>query len=407
MLFLQLNKNDIKNHDKIIMVFYYGYWYNKQRWLKLKKIIKICLVASFLLVTGCQEKYQYYSKQIVGPFDTITTYITYAKSEEDFEKQCDMIDEKLNYYDHLFDKYSSYDDLNNVKTINDYAGKKAIEVDQPLINLLELSIQRYKDISSKVNIAFGSVIEIWHTYREVAESNGGVGKVPSMEELKKANQHTNIESIKIDKEKKTVYISDEKVSIDLGATAKGYAIELVKQELIDMGVDNFLLSGGGNVASYGERKITKEGDFYLDECQNKYCVGIQSPGDGNFSHDADDENIENEAILVVQGESIVTSGDYQRFYEDINGVRYHHLIDPETLYPAVHFRSVSIITEDSGYADFLSSAVFLMEYEDGLDLINSLDGVEAIWLLEDGKIRYSDGLKDGKDFYVIDKERIK
>lgn len=371
----------------------------------MKKFLKICIVVSFLFVTGCQEEYKYYSKNIVGPFDTITTYITYAKSEEDFNEQYDLIDEKLNYYDHLFDKYTAYEDFNNVKTINDNAGVKAIEVDQPLINLLELSIERNKEISSKVNIAFGNVIEIWHDYREKAESHGGVGKVPSHDELKKANQHTDIESIKIDKDKKTVYINDKQVSIDLGATAKGYAIELVKQDLIKMGADNFLLSGGGNVASYGERKISKDGDFYLDECRDKYCVGIQSPLDGNFAHDTGDS--ENEAVLVVKGQSIVTSGDYQRFYEDINGVRYHHLIDPDTLFPAVHFRSVSIITEDSGYADFLSSAVFLMDYEEGLKLVNSLDGVEAIWLLENGKIRYSDGLKDGNEFYVIDKDRLK
>lgn len=376
--------------------------------MKVKKIVNLFLICSLLLIAGCQKKiqYQYLTNRFVGPFDTITTYITYAKSEEEFEKQCDLIDEKLNYYDHLFDKYSSYDDVNNIKTINDLAGKQAVEVDQPLIDLLELCIERNKSISNKVNIAFGSVIDIWHDYRENAQANGGVGEVPTLKELQNAAKHTNIESIKIDKEKKTVYIEDENVSIDVGATAKGYAIELIKQDLISMGVDNFLLSGGGNVASYGERKIKKEGTFYLDACQTNYCVGIESPQDGNFSHDEDDENYENEAILVVQGQSIVTSGDYQRFYEGIDGKRYHHLIDPDTLEPAVHFRSVSIVTEDSGLADFLSSAVFLMEYEDGLELVNSLDGVEAIWLLDDGKIRMSAGLKDNDNLYVIDKSRL-
>lgn len=372
--------------------------------MKLKKSICLVLVFAMMVLSGCQPKYQYMSRRFIGPFDTVTTYIAYALSEDDFEKQCALIEKDLDYYDHLFDKYNSYDDLNNVKTINDNAGKKAIEVDQPLIDLLEVSIERNKTISNKVNIAFGSVINIWHTYRKRAESDGGVGGVPTDEELKKANGHTKIESIEIDKDKKTVYINDDNVSIDVGATAKGYAIELIKQDLIKMGVDSFLLSGGGNVASHGERKISKEGDFYLDECHDKYCVGIESPKDGNFSHD--DENSDNEAVLVVQGESIVTSGDYQRFYEDINGVRYHHLIDPDTLYPAVHFRSVSIITDDSGLADFLSSAVFLMEYEEGLKLINSLDGVEAIWLLEDGKIRMSSGLKDNDGLYVIDKSRL-
>lgn len=375
--------------------------------MKLKRGILGILVLSMVSLTfGCQKKYELKSHYITGPFDTITTYMSYVNSEEEFSKQCDYIEEQLNYYDHLFDKYNTYEDMNNLKTINDNAGKKAIKVDEPLIDLLTLSIERYQTISSKVNIAFGSVINIWHDYREKAENNGGVGTVPTDTQLQEANQHCDINSIQIDKQEKTVYIDDALVSIDVGATAKGYAIELIKQGLIDQGVDNFLLSGGGNVASHGERKIQKEGDFYLDECANKFCVGIESPQDGNYAASADDPDSENEAVLVVQGQSIVTSGDYQRFYQDINGVKYHHLIDPDTLYPAVHFRSVSIITEDSGLADFLSSAVFLMEYEDGLKLVNSLEGVEAIWLLEDGKIRMSDGLKDNDNIYVIEKSRL-
>lgn len=376
--------------------------------MKLKKLVLSLLSLSMMMImTGCSKKYELMSHYITGPFDTITTYMSYVSSEEEFNEQCDYIEEQLNYYDQLFDKYNTYNGMNNLKTINDNAGKKAIEVDQPLIDLLNLSIERNRKISSKVNIAFGSVINIWHDYREEAESHDGVGTVPSDEELEKANQHTSIDSIEIDEKKKTVYINDALASIDVGATAKGYAIELIKDGLIEMGVDNFLLSGGGNVASHGQRKIQKEGEFYLDDCADKFCVGIESPQDGNYAASADDPDSENEAVLVVQGESIVTSGDYQRFYQDVNGVRYHHLIDPETLYPAVHFRSVSIITEDSGLADFLSSAVFLMEYEEGLKLVNSLDGVEAIWLLEDGKIKMSDGLKDNDNVYIIEKSRLK
>ena len=375
--------------------------------MKLKKLVLSLLSLSMMMImTGCSKKYELMNHYITGPFDTITTYMSYVSSEDEFNEQCDYIEEQLNYYDQLFDKYNTYNGMNNLKTINDNAGKKAIEVDQPLIDLLNLSIERNRKISSKVNIAFGSVINIWHDYREEAESHDGVGTVPSDVELEKANQHTSIDSIEIDEKKKTVYINDALASIDVGATAKGYAIELIKDGLIEMGVDNFLLSGGGNVASHGQRKIQKEGEFYLDDCADKFCVGIESPQDGNYAASADDPDSENEAVLVVQGESIVTSGDYQRFYQDVNGVRYHHLIDPETLYPAVHFRSVSIITEDSGLADFLSSAVFLMEYEEGLKLVNSLDGVEAIWLLEDGKIKMSDGLKDNDNVYIIEKSRL-
>lgn len=372
----------------------------------MKKFLCLCILLSMVFVSGCESKYQLFSKSFIGPFDTVTQYMSYNRNEDDFNEQVSYIEERLNYYDQLFDKYESYDNINNVKTINDNAGKKAVKVDTPLIELLTLSIQRNKEISDKVNIAFGSVIDIWHKYREEAENNNGIGEVPSDESLKEASLHTDINSIHIDKEKQTVYIDDELTSIDVGATAKGYAIELIKQELIDKGVDNFLLSGGGNVASYGERKIEKDGDFYLDECKEKFCVGLESPKDGNFSVDDDDEDPDNEAILVVQGESIVTSGDYQRFYQDINGVRYHHLIDPDTLYPAIYFRSVSIVCEDSGLADFLSSTLFLTPYEEGLKLVNSLDGVEAIWMLEDGKIRLSDGLKDNESIYVIEKDRL-
>ena len=372
----------------------------------MKKLLCFCLMLSCLLVSGCEAKYQYYSTNIVGPFDTITTYITYATSEEEFLKQKDLIEEKLEYYDKLYDRYTSYNDVNNIKTINDNAGLEAVKVDKAIIDLLEVSIQRNKEVSNKVNIAFGSVLEIWHDYREAAEANFGIGEVPTYSVLKSASKHVDINSIEINKEESTVYINDPHVIIDVGATAKGYAVELVKDELIAYGVDNFLLSGGGNVASYGQRKITKTGTFYLDECKDYFCIGIQSPQSGNFDRPYDDPAYNNEALLVVSGQSIVTSGDYQRFYEDINGMKYHHLIDPDTLYPSVHFRSVSIITEDSGYADFLSSAVFLMDYETGLKFVNSLEGVEAIWLLEDGKIRYSNGLKDGVEFYVIDKDRL-
>ena len=388
------------------MVFLFCLGYNSQG-DKMKKIL-IGLVLC-LCMCGCEKKedYVYLRKQFIGPFDTITTYITYAKSEEDFNKQCEYIEEQLNYYDHIFDKYNEYDGINNVYTINQFAGKEAVKVDKALIDLVELCKERYHTISSKVNIAFGSVISIWHDYRSEAESNNGIGTIPSLDELNKANKHTDINKIIVDKDQQTIYIDDKETSLDVGATAKGYAIELIKDQLIEMGVESFILSGGGNVASYGNRLVKSDGSDYIDGCDEHYCVGIESPQDGNYSHEPYDGNTYDEGILVVDNMSVVTSGDYQRFYEDINGIKYHHLIDPDTLYPAVYFRSVSIVCEDSGLADFLSSTLFLMEYEDGLELVNSLEGVEALWLLEDGKIRMSDGLKDNENVYIFDKDRLK
>ncbi|UTY38188.1 hypothetical protein NMU03_10895 [Allocoprobacillus halotolerans] len=97
--------------------------------MKLKKGILGLLALSMLSLTvGCQKKYELMSHNFMGPFDTVTTYMSYANNEDDFNEQCDYIDEQLNYYDHLFDKYSTYDGMNNLKTINDNAGKKLLKL---------------------------------------------------------------------------------------------------------------------------------------------------------------------------------------------------------------------------------------------------------------------------------------
>ena len=94
--------------------------------------------------------------------------------------------------------------------------------------------------------------------------------------------------------------------------------------------------------------------------------------------------------LFIANTSVVTSGDYQRFYT-VDGVNYHHLIDPDTLMPGKDFRAVSIITEDSGLADMLSTAAFLMPYDESRAFVDSLEGVEAIWLFPDGSKKYTFG----------------
>ena len=97
--------------------------------------------------------------------------------------------------------------------------------------------------------------------------------------------------------------------------------------------------------------------------------------------------------LGLKNRSIVTSGDYQRYYE-LNGQRYHHLIDPATLYPAAHMRSFSVIHPDSGLADFLSTAAFVLPYEDSRALIESVPEAEASWLFADGSEAFTDGFLD-------------
>ena len=172
----------------------------------------------------------------------------------------------------------------------------------------------------------------------------------------------------------TVYFADPQLRLDVGAVAKGYATELVSQMLLAGPMPSFIISAGGNVRT---GIIPQDG-------RKAWGVGIQDP-DGNVFGLAD--YVE---VLYIHDVSVVTSGDYQRYYE-VDGQRYHHLIDPETLMPDTDFRSVSIITQDSGYADMLSTAAVLMPYEESRAFIDSLDGVEAIWLFPDGSMQMTDG----------------
>ena len=161
------------------------------------------------------------------------------------------------------------------------------------------------------------------------------------------------------------------MTLDVGAIAKGYAVERVAQMMEDAGMTGYLLNVGGNVRTIGQRS---------DE--EKWSVGIENPG-----IEGGDDYI---SYLKISDLSLVTSGSYQRYYV-VDGVRYHHIIDPDTLMPGNRYLSVSILASHSGMADGLSTAIFNMPYETGLALIETIEGVEAMWVLTDGTIYTSSG----------------
>ena len=192
-----------------------------------------------------------------------------------------------------------------------------------------------------------------------------------MEDLQAAAEHCNIDDIVIDEEKSTVFLADPKMSIDVGAVAKGYAVERIAQELIAKGVNNYTLNIGGNIRTIGAKADGKG-----------WVAGIQNPD--IFSED------KYLLKVAVADTALVTSGTYQRYYY-VGDVKYHHIIDPETLMPKNNFDSVSIITPDSGVADALSTACFNLSLEAGQALIASLENTEAMWVLADGTEVYSEG----------------
>jgi len=316
-----------------------------------------------------------YTATFLDIFDTRTEIVGYGATEEEFSNQAEIIRERLVFYNNLFDIYNDYDGINNIKTINDNAGIAPVEVDPEIIDLLKFSKDMYDLTDGKVNVAMGSVLSIWHEHREYGSNNPERATLPDIEELKEANNHTNIEDLIIDEENNTVYLADPDMSLDVGSTAKGYAVQKVMDYCRQQGMDNILLSLGGNISGLGTR---------IDGTQ--FRIAIQNP-----DMDSDQEYIEK--LDITDGQCVVSSGDYQRYYV-VDGKVYCHIINPETLYPAETFAAVSVLTDDSGMADALSTALYNMTIDEGLEFVNSHDNIEAMWVYHDGTKVYSDHFEE-------------
>ncbi len=346
----------------------------------MRKILYGALALALIgfIVSGCNSGYQKYSAVFFDTFDTAVQLVAYTRNEAEFDMYFEKAKERFMELHKLFDKYHEYEGINNIKTINDNAGIKPVKVSQEIIDLILFCKEWYEKTGGRTNIAMGPVLEIWHQYREDAEYDPANAQVPPMDKLVEASKHTDINKVIVNKEESTVYLADKGMSLDVGAVAKGYATKLVISELAAQGLESAILSPGGNIHALGKP---------LDGIREKWGIGIQDPDKAVVE---DEENILD--VVFINDASVVTSGDYQRYYI-VDGKTYHHLIDPETLMPAEYFRSVTIITKDSGVADFLSTTVFLMPLEEGMALIDSLEDTEAYWVLRDRSTVISDGLK--------------
>ena len=327
---------------------------------------------------AAQEGPQRYSTIFYDAFDTVTQVIAYCDSEEEFTRQMDALHADLLEYHQLYDIYNDYDGVTNIKTINDNAGKAPVQVDDKILGMLELAQQMYDTTDGKLNIAMGSVLRIWHDYREAAgqtESDAD-NKLPSQEELDAAAQHCDINNLVIDEETKTVYLTDPEMSLDVGSVGKGYAVEMVAQAAQARGLTSALISVGGNLRAIG---VKPDG--------SQWSGGVENPWNASEVYTSDSSYV---AAVNMSNKALVTSGDYQRYFV-VDGVRYHHLIDPDTLWPATYFNGVSVLADDSGVADCLTTGLFCMPLEEGQKIVESLDGVEALWCTTDGQVVTSSG----------------
>lgn len=344
-------------------------------------VLTACGSAQKPASSGVSADAQRYSTIFYDAFDTVTQVIAYCDSEEEFSRQMDALHADLLEYHRLYDIYNDYDGVVNVKTINDNAGVAPVQVDDKILGMLELARQMYDTTNGKLNIAMGSVLRIWHDYREAAEANTNEAdnKLPEQEALDSAARHCDISNLVIDENARTVYLSDPDMSLDVGSVGKGYAVEMVAQAAEARGLKSALISVGGNLRAIGTKPDGSQ-----------WSGGVENPWNASDVYTASSSYVSG---VNMSDMALVTSGNYQRYYV-VDGVRYHHLIDPDTLWPARYFDSVSVLSPDSGAADCLTTGLFCMSLEDGQKLIESLDGVEALWCTPDGGVIQSSGWAD-------------
>lgn len=332
------------------------------------KRLTALLLCLLLLLPACVsqgEAYQKFQYYFFGTFDTIITVIGYEKDEATFQTYAALAENQMRRYHEIFDQYNAYDGVNNLYLVNQQAASAPTPVEPELMDLLLLVRDWHEQYGNVTNPAMGAVLSLWHEARQ-----GGTA-LPDEAKLQAAALHTNYSQVILNEEEKTVFFEDPVLQLDLGAVAKGYAAQLTANALRAAGFNSFILNAGGNVIC---------GDAPLDG-RTEWTVAVENVDGFSVRHK-----------IGVVNLSVVTSGDYQRYYE-VDGKRYHHLIDPKTLYPATHVRSVSILYPDSGLADFLSTTAFLLPYEQSRALIESIPGAEGVWLLSNGTEYWTDGFE--------------
>ena len=248
--------------------------------------------------------------------------------------------------------------------VNDNAYEREIPVSDELFYVLEKALEYCRLSGGAFDIGIGKLIDLWGIGTEKAA-------VPSSESLNPFINFKGYEHIILNSSDKTVRFDDERIKINLGACAKGYAEDKARDFLIENGVKNALLSFGGSVTVIGEGKYG-----------GNYRIAVANPDSTDLGHSL---------IICTHDNSTVTSGDYQRYFVE-NGVKYHHILDSATGYPADSgIKSITVVTYSAFEGDCLSTAGFVLGKEKAAELLDSLS---CDYVIISDEIVVSEGLKD-------------
>jgi len=338
----------------------------------------------------------------VGFKDIAVNFIAYTKDEASFNGYFNKMVEEFTRLGHLYDKYNNYDNLNNLKTINDWAGIKSVMVDQELIDMLLLAKEWYTLSNQTFDITLGSVLNVWHDYREAGKlknQDNLLGDVPPLSILQAANAYVGWQYVEIDDIANVVYITDSHVSLDVGGIGKGYATDLVAAKLKADGLTTGIISiGESSIVTIGSKPNNVD-----------WGIGISAPVKGA------EIRATIETVYMDADISISTSGDDQNYFLGTDNQYYHHIIDPVTLFPvssAIH--EVTVFTSESaGVAEALSKTLFILPFETAYQYVidyntaNPDKYLGALWVFNLGQQPSTYTFETSGDYAIIHSDTLR
>ncbi|MFK7782930.1 FAD:protein FMN transferase [Psychroserpens sp.] len=318
------------------------------------------IIILITLQAGAQSTYKHTLKLMGSRFD-----ITVVAN--DSTQANGYINLAINEISRIEKLISSWDPNSQTSDINKNAGIKPVKVDSELFDLIERSLAISKLTDGAFDVSYASMDRIW-------KFDGSMTEMPSEKNISASVSKVGYTNIELNDSNSTVFLTQKGMKIGFGAIGKGYAADMAKSLLIDEGVVSGIINASGDMTTWGKQT---NGD--------EWKVAITNPLNKNKAF----------ALLPITNGAVVTSGNYEK-YVNFNGKRYTHIIDPRTGYPSTGIISVTVFAPKAELADALSTSVFVMGKDVGLNRINQLSNIECIIIDEDGNIFTSTNIKINK-----------
>lgn len=315
------------------------------------------LLLALLFLSGCSSVSDTPVSRTATFFDTVITIKIYDKDAEDVLNACI---EKCKDYESRFSRTLEGSEIYQLN----HAGGQAVELSPDTIELINLGLKYCELSEGSFDITVAPLDDVWN-FKENA------GTVPDPAAIEEAKSHVNYHTVVVNGNQ--VQLTDPAAQIDLGGVAKGYIADKLKSFMKKQGVANAIIDLGGNVLAIGGKPGGES-----------FNIGIQKP----FAEQGTPIT-----SVKIKDKSVVSSGIYQRYFK-VDDKVYHHILNPVTGYPCENnLLGVTIVAGSSADADGLSTTCFILGRKRGIELINKISGVEAVFITDDYKLHYTSGFK--------------